>query len=168
MFIGYIYKITGSCGRVYIGSTVRPKKRFTNHSANSKKKECLSRILEKPLIFTIIRQDEYKLFKTMRLVEQYYLDNNNCVNKKRAYGWKKIDIEEKRQYFREKTRVYNKTPKGIKTRKEYLQNNREKINEKLREKKECKYCKALISKGCMSRHHKTKRCLAIQKSLNLS
>jgi len=155
MFIGYIYKITGSCGRVYIGSTVRPKKRFTNHSANSKKKECLSRILEKPLIFTIIRQDEYKLFKTMRLVEQYYLDNNNCVNKKRAYGWKKIGKEEKRQYFREYHNVYSK---------QYYQNKKEEKGRKI----ECFYCKSFINSSNMLRHQRTQKCVAIQKSLNLS
>jgi hypothetical protein len=83
MFIGYIYKITGACGKVYIGSTVNLTRRIQihNHSNN----RCNSKFLEKPLKLEIIRQDEYKLNKTMRLVEQFYIDNIDCVNIQRAY-----------------------------------------------------------------------------------
>lgn len=84
MFIGYIYKITGACGSVYIGSTADYKTRERAHLSSNNTTS--SKLLEKPLVIEIIRQDEYKLIKTMRLVEQYYLDNAiNCINYQRAY-----------------------------------------------------------------------------------
>jgi len=152
MFIGYIYKITGACGGVYIGSTVNFKNRIKEH--NSKKSTCSSRYLEKPLLFKIIRQDEYILVKTMRLVEQYYMDNTNCVNVLRAY----TKLNQKK---------YNKN---------YRETHKEKMKQYKKDyyiniasiKIECIYCKTPIMRCNMSHHHKTKRCLAIQKSLNTS
>jgi len=89
MFFGYIYKITGACGNVYIGSTINISKRIYDHN-NIKQNNTSSRYLEKPLVFKIIRLDEYKLKNTMYLVEQYYIDNIDCVNQNRAYSRKKL------------------------------------------------------------------------------
>jgi hypothetical protein len=220
MFIGYIYKITGSCGKCYVGSTVNLNIRIINH--NRSDNQCSSKLLEKPLKFEIIRQDEYKLNKTMRLLEQYYLDNAiNCVNERRAYisenkkgkyylkeeyrkynrdykekhrekikkqnkEYYETHKEEKIEYeknYREthKEEIHERQRKYRETHKEeidekqrkYREAHRELINEKHRGiyklkyaiKIECKYCKTLISKRGMSKHHKTKSCLAIQGSL---
>ena len=150
MFIGYIYKITGSCGKVYVGSTSNFKKRKNFHTyATSKTNKSSSRKLEKPLVFEIIREDMYKLIKTMYLVEQYYIDNIDCVNETRAF---KLDKE-----------------KAKKKQKEYRETHREEIKKHMKKywtiKNECIYCKKIVSKIRLSRHHKTKRCLAIQESL---
>ena len=84
MFIGYIYKITGACGKVYIGSTTNYKKRISSHKSSSNTTS--SKFLEKPLVFEIKKQDEYINRDYMRSLEQFYIDNAiNCVNTNRAY-----------------------------------------------------------------------------------
>jgi hypothetical protein len=82
-FTGYIYKLTGSCGRVYIGSTVDTVKREVEH--NCKSNGCSSKLLLKPLKFDIIDTRQYRLIRTLELVEQYYLDSINNINQRRAY-----------------------------------------------------------------------------------
>ncbi len=195
MFIGYIYKITGACGGVYIGSTVNYKNRTSSHKYIFN--DTSSKYLEKPLVFGIIRQDKYKLVKTMLLVEQYYIDNAiNCVNQVRAY----LGVKMKKQREKESKKKYRETHKiEIKerdlnyrknhlkqihlTQKKWYENNKERLIKKqndyrlthleeIKKKKsikiECKYCKTFIRNSDMARHKKTKRCQAIQKSLNLS
>jgi predicted GIY-YIG superfamily endonuclease len=127
MFIGYIYKITGACGKVYIGSTVNLYQRIYGH--NGSDNQCQSKFLENPLVFEIIRKDEYKLNKTMRLVEQFYIDNIDCINKNRAF-----------------MKIKERAP----------------IRASLKE--ECKYCKKLINKFIMERHHQSKDCLWARKN----
>ncbi len=123
MFIGYIYKITGACGSVYIGSTSKFNRRILYHNYSGN--DCSSKLLEKPLKFEIIRQDEYKLNKTMRLLEQYYLDNAiNCVNERRAY----ISENKKGKYYlKEEYRKYKR---------EYKEKHREKIKKQDKEYRE--------------------------------
>ena len=82
-FNGYIYKLTGSCGKVYIGSTVDPVEREKAH--NRKSNSCSSKLLLKPLKFEIIDTREYRLIRTHELQEQYYCDNINSINSNRAY-----------------------------------------------------------------------------------
>jgi len=90
MFIGYIYKITGVCGKVYIGSTTNYKSRISSHLSNSNNTS--SRFLEKPLVFEIIRQEEFINRNYMRLIEQNYIDNIDCVNTNRAiYKYEKVE-----------------------------------------------------------------------------
>jgi hypothetical protein len=225
MFIGIIYKITGACGKVYIGSSTKYKKRIVKHNY-SKTNKSSSKLLEKPLVFEIIRQDEYKLIRTMRLVEQYYIDNIDCINIQRAFlGAKKKkekELENNRKYrethkeeIAEYKKKYHEThreeerkkaidyyhnnieAKRVQSREnyqknkekekerarkyrethkehilEYLEKNKERIKERERQRQlikiECKYCKSVISKRFMTKHlKKTKRCLAIRKSLEV-
>ena len=44
--------------------------------------------------------------------------------------------------------------------KEYYQNNTEQIKERTKEQVECEFCKSIIRKDGLSRHHKSKKCLA--------
>jgi len=207
MFIGYIYKITGSCGKVYIGSTRNYKNRVEQHRFD-KGERSNSKLLVKPLKFEIIRQDEYKLVKTMYLVEQFYIDINDCVNQQRAFGrrleireykkeyniknkkkisdWQKVYRETHKEELKEKSKVYRETHKEeLKKKKkvysethkeyfkekckEYRETHKEEIKKKMKKywsiKIECIYCKKIILKGNICKHHKTKRCLAIQESL---
>lgn len=144
-FTGYIYKITGACGLVYIGSSTNIWRRKISHTyGNSSKSE----LLKKPLQFEIIDTRDYKLIKTLRLVEQFYIDNNNTVNHHRAYINKKsinyiLDQKEKRRekcrkYYqnnrdkeRERLRIYNENNKEkVRERtKKYRDNNKEKVRE---------------------------------------
>jgi len=184
-FIGYIYKITGTCGRVYIGSTINVKNRKKGH--NKCKNECASKFLTKPLHFEIIDTREYKLKKTLRLVEQFYLDNNNTVNELRAYSSLKVMKEQKKQYLyriRERKRKYyennkeklNKQKQENRIKKieinkqkravEYIKN-RENILKKQKVKIKCE-CGCIIRKSDIARHKKTPKHINLlnQKSIN--
>jgi hypothetical protein len=55
------------------------------HSINLNQMNCNSRLLLKPILDEIIDTREYILIKSLRLVEQFYLDNINNINSKRAY-----------------------------------------------------------------------------------
>ncbi len=97
-FRGYIYEVTGQCGKKYIGSTLNYKNRKYAHL--SKREFSNSRHLEKPLTFRLIREDSYKLLKTMYLVEQFYIDNiDGVINKKRSY----VSESKKKQLCRERS-----------------------------------------------------------------
>ena len=82
-FTGYIYKLTGSCGKVYIGSTDDPLEREKAH--NRKSNSCSSKLLLKPLKFEILATRQYRQIKKHELHEQYYSDNINSIHSKRAY-----------------------------------------------------------------------------------
>ena len=83
-FKGFIYEVTGACGKKYIGSTLNYKNRKYCHLSNREFSN--SRHLQKPLTFRLIREDSYKLLKTMYLVEQFYIENiDGVINKKRSY-----------------------------------------------------------------------------------
>ncbi len=124
-FTGYIYKITGSCGKVYIGSTADYHKRRQHH--NNKGNQTYSKNLKKPLQFEVIRTDQYKLLQTMLLVEQYYIDIHKCVNKKKAFINPFIRQNYKKIY-------YEKNKDSIsKTHKERYQKNKDSICKKQRD-----------------------------------
>jgi len=171
LFTGHIYKITGTCGLVYIGSTINFKKRMCKHKG--KNNDTSSKFLTKPLHFEIIDSRKYKLKKTLRLVEQFYLDNNNTVNELRAYSSLKVMKEQKKQYFyriRERKRKYyennkeklnkqkqenritkieiNKQKRAVK----YIKN-RENILKKKKVKIKCE-CGCIIRKSDIARHKK--------------
>ena len=177
-FTGYIYKITGTCGRVYIGSTINFENRKSKH--NCKKNNCASRFLTKPLQYEIIDTREYKLVKTLRLVEQFYLDNNNIVNEVRAYSNLELKREQIQQYrinnkelLKELKKQYILKNKEIikqkraisyiknreiilKQKKEYHIKNREKILKQNKVKIKCD-CGCIISKIYLPKHLNTKK-----------
>ena len=73
------------------------------------------------------------------------------------------------EFLREDIEIVEKIyQKLIIKNKKYYKNNvekineREKINELRKEKVECEFCKSIIRKDGLSRHHKTKKCLATQ------
>ena len=143
LFTGHIYKITGTCGLVYIGSTLnilnRKKQHIFGDSSNSK-------LLKKPLHFEIIDSRKYKLVKTLYLVEQFYLDNTININKLRAYS--NLFIKRKQK-------------------KEYHIKNKEKIRLNQLEKVKCE-CGCLIARSSIARHKRTSKHINLlnQKSIN--
>ena len=117
VFTGYIYKMTGSCGKVYIGSTKNISSRKASHKDKNNKTR--SNLLLKPVVFDIIDTRQYRLRKTLRLVEQYFIDNINNINDKRAYTnynkyhnrYNKNNREKYNKYAREwgrKNRIKNR------------------------------------------------------------
>ena len=132
-FIGYIYKLTGSCGNVYIGSTINYYNRRYQHNTSSNK--TCSKNLKKPLQFEVIRKDEYKLVKTMHLVEQYYIDMYKCVNKKRAYTNPFIRENLRKECYEKNKETYHANKEEINKQQREKYNN----NEDLRIKAKARY-----------------------------
>lgn len=153
MFEGVIYKITGICGKVYIGSTTNYHQRKLNHNTNN---HTASKKLLKPLQFEIIRTDNYNLMKTMYLVEQYYIDIYKCVNKIRAYH----NRFTRNKYNNELRRNKRKNDKH------YLQKGRDYNNKRNKIKINCPYCNSLVNTSGLTRHQKSKKCLKFQASIN--
>jgi len=143
-FTGYIYKLTGACGKVYIGSTVDFQNRKYGH--NCKANDCNSRLLLKPIVDEIIDTREYILTKTLRLVEQFYLDNINNINCRRAYTNHKKASKKYQKQYRERNIVKIKEyqnqyyeenkEKKRENNKKYYEENKEKETERNRKYKE--------------------------------
>jgi len=81
-------------------------------------------------------QEEYKE-EHKQYDQQYYQENKEY---KKQY---------EKQYYQEHKQYKNQY------KKQYREEHKAEINEKLKEKIECKYCSKRLSKGNMSRHHKT-------------
>ena len=153
-FTGYVYKITGACGLIYIGSTRNYNERKNYHKRN-KNNSSTSRLLKKPLQFDIIDTREYKLMKTLHLIEQFYLDNNNTINQKRAYTNKKKRRTLYRSLNREKIRYQERLRR---------ENNKEKIKQQKKVKIICE-CGCLVIKDSIARHKRTKKHLKLMNLL---
>jgi len=188
-FTGYIYKITGTCGMVYIGSTINFEKRMNLHKRENNDTSCS--LLTKPIHFEIIDSREYKLVKTLRLMEQFYLDNTININKQRAYSNLFIKRKQKKQYhiknrkrIRETKRKYRKNNKEkldkqnqeyriknrekiLKQKKEYFIKNRENISKLKKEKVKCE-CGCILRKSDLARHKRSPKHINLlnQKSIN--
>jgi len=106
-------------GEKYIGSTIQRllSKRIAYHKY---RKSCVSR--------QIIDRGKYKYYlleevdESQKLIrEQYYIDNTDCINKYRAYGFNKKEYhKEYRELNKDKLKEYDK---------EYRELNKEKIKE---------------------------------------
>ncbi len=163
-FTGYIYTITGACGGVYIGSTLRPKQRLCEHLKTGKMMRSV-KLLQSPLKMEVIDTRQYKLKKTLRLVEQFFIDNNECVNIQRAYtnrdgmiykNLKKKDYLKNREHYRElkrKNYLENKEYYNEKNRQNYHKN-KEIYNERRNVRVECE-CGCMIIKRRIAEHRKT-------------
>jgi len=154
-FTGYIYKITGACGLVYIGSTVDKITRKSQHKTD-KNNSCSSRLLLKPLQFEIIDTREYTLVKTLQLMEQFYLDNTNTINQRRAYTNNKKYMRNYREINSEKLRCQDR---------EYRENNKERIKKRKKEQIKCE-CGCITSRHSKARHKKSKKHIKLINLLN--
>ena len=173
-FTGYVYKITGACGLVYIGSTIDMKNRKYQHNTSTNK--CSSKLLKKPLQFDIIDTREYTLIRTLHLIEQFYLDNTNTINQKRAYNNERslMYLLRKRKHYsnynkknKEKRKINRDNNKEKKKEKNriYQENNKERISESKKVKIICE-CGSLIRKCAKVRHTKSKKHLKLINLLN--
>jgi hypothetical protein len=129
---GKIYKIVDNTnGDIYIGSsTIRLSARLQNHKQDILKRE--RNISVKKIIlnndYKIVLLEKYPCNSRDELYsrEQYYIDNNKCVNKRRA----KSTEEQKQEQMRQLTKIrYNKNRQyELEYNKNYSKNNRLKIN----------------------------------------
>ena len=149
----YIYKIYDNTnGNIYYGSTVQKlSMRMSGHRANYKQfmeKGCGTSCRS----FDILKNGDYsynlveevecdsKLILHQR--ERYYIENNDCVNKRipsrtsqEYYQDNKDKIKEYREANKEKNKEYHKEYResNKEYHKEYYQANKEKIKDKMKE-----------------------------------
>ena len=132
---GKIYKIIDNTNisLPYIGSTVQTlSNRLSSHRTNYK--QYLKGRYNYSISFDIIKNNNYRIVllenyscnnkEELIMREQYYIDNINCINKKRAYSSKEYLKQNSKKW-----RINNKE-KIKETNKQYNINNREKIKEK--------------------------------------
>tara|TARA_R110000803_G_scaffold4780_1_gene15988 strand:- start:302 stop:730 length:429 start_codon:yes stop_codon:yes gene_type:complete len=127
----------------YYGSTKSTLSIRMNHhksSLNCSSKEILLR--DDYVVYTL---HQYDTIEEARLKEDWYIDNNECINERRVF---RTD-EERKQY-------------NIQYCKIYRQKNKQQISEKESKKVECEFCKFIGRKGDLRRHQRSKRCKQFQ------
>jgi len=140
---GKIYKlICSETLDLYIGSTIMSLyDRLRKHRC--KNNECESRYFVDPIIELI---EDYPCNNRLELRkrEQYFIDNNDCINKNKSYTTttKEEEIEYRKKYYLE-----NKE-----RNKKYYLENKEKLNEKFN----CD-CGGKYTKTHEAKHKKTKK-----------
>jgi hypothetical protein len=113
--MGYIYMIKCNINNeCYIGSSVQKNKKDRLRHHKGKYNECVSKqIIDRNDYQYIILEDILDIDKKqLRIKEQEYIDKYDCINKLRAYR----SQEQKKQNNKQR-------------RKEYYENNKEKIKE---------------------------------------
>lgn len=134
---GIIYRIFDKNINIqYFGSTFKTlENRMCLH--RNKYNPCISRIIIQAGNYDceVIKELVVQSKDELRKAEQQYIEENPCINKRRAY----LSAEDKKAYS-----------------KEYFQKNREKINARKAEKHECA-CGAHYTQSHKSRHFKTKK-----------
>ena len=163
---GYIYKIYDNTnGNVYYGSTIQKLScRISSHRANYKKistRPCKS--------FEIIKNGDYSYCVVEEVIcenkwelcnrERFWIENNECINKVIPNRTKK----EYRQKNKEKINEYQKQfrQENKEKFKQYYQNRKEKLKEKII----CE-CGCSITKSGFSQHKKSKKHLLYLDSIN--
>ena len=106
--VGYIYKIKDNTnGDVYYGSTTQTvSRRITSHRSYYKagRTKCSSSCILKngDWSYFTVEKFEYDEKFQLRNREQTFIDNNECVNKVRAY----CSVEFREQYKKEHNNAY--------------------------------------------------------------
>ena len=112
---GKIYKLTGSNGLVYYGSTIISlNRRLSNHK--SKNNVCSSKSLENMKI-ELVENYPCNCKRELETRERWFIENNECINNKVPVRTK----EENKQYIsqflienKDKKAIYNKQYKAYK------------------------------------------------------
>ena len=153
---GKIYKLVGG-GLTYYGSTCSTlTRRLCGHKTNFKQgKNTTSKLLFET-------GDEVKIFLVEKFPcsdkielnarERWYIENNECVNKRIPTRTDKEYKEANKEKIKEYNKEYIEANKN--KIKEYYEANKDKISKRKSEKINCE-CGAVIRKGDLSRHKKT-------------
>jgi hypothetical protein len=146
--IGTIYKISSTgTDKVYIGSTINPKNRWSVHRSEFKKGTltCMSKLIFEygNATFTELAQikfnDQTELLELERTVMKQY--DGKCVNKMGNRLSKKVGDSRSPEYIKASNAITNK-----------------KWNDKFnKQKKYCEYCKKEVAYKGYSEHTKTAR-----------
>lgn len=176
---GYIYYILDLTNAdMYIGSCWKDnfsrRKRQHRDMITCSSKQIIN---NNDFIIEVFEENEFINREELRKREQYYIDNNKCINKLRAYTSDKMKKEQKKEYSKEyelsqKRKDYKKEyirrPDRMKYSKEfyYKYKETEKGKQNIINKKNdrslkvcCIKCKKEMTKGSLNRHiknvHKT-------------
>ena len=146
-------------GEKYYGSTKSTLSiRMNSHRCKSNG-ACSKKIIERDdyVVYTL---HEYETELEAKLKEDWYIDNNECINQQRVC----LTDEERKQYNKEYKKIYRQENKEqiLERNKEYYQKNKELIREKESKKVECDFCKFITRKGNLRRHQRSERCKQFQ------
>ena len=158
---GKIYKIVNDVNdKVYYGSTIQKLcVRMCGHRA--KHSNCMSKNIGVDLkeckiilVENIICNSKEELLKR----ERWYIENNECVNKRIPGRTKKEYRQANKEKIAKKRKQYNEKNKAKMSEKskKYREKNKVKIVPKRAEKETCE-CGAVVAKCNMLRHKKTKK-----------
>ena len=142
---GKIYKIVcNETGEVYYGSTIQKLITRMNKHKN-KKKYCRSKqiINRGNYYYELVENYSCNNRKELETREKWYIENNECINKNIPLRTRK----EYRQDNKEKIKEYSK---------QYRESNIEKIKEKIT----CDICGDIVGKHYIKRHQRGKKCLS--------
>jgi len=135
---GKIYKVICSeTGRIYIGSTTSPlSKRMTQHRCKSGNK-CMTNDFIDGKIFLI---EDYPCERKEQLLmrERFHIESMQCVNKFIPTRTRKEYLQFNKEYTKQKLKEYQeKNKEQIKQKsKEYREKNKDQINQKHKEYRE--------------------------------
>ena len=161
-----IYKIINDSmpGMVYYGSTCNTfSRRMGNHK--SPYSTCKSKILFEYGNPQMILVEKYGCNDKMELTarERYYIENNECVNKQIPGRTKKEYREDNKEKLTIKNKEYKEANKE--KIKEYYEDNKEKILLKKKQKMTCE-CGSSFRISDKARHYKSKKHNALISSSN--
>tara|TARA_R110001592_G_scaffold342978_1_gene633080 strand:+ start:6394 stop:6834 length:441 start_codon:yes stop_codon:yes gene_type:complete len=143
---GYIYKLVcEKSQKIYYGSTFNEKMR-----ENKGWYKCSCKDFVNPL-FSIIEEVEVKTKNELRLIENKYIIENECVNKNVAIRTKETDKEYYKKY-RE-------------THREQMKNSVDKYRLKVLQPIICPFCDCMTSQRHINRHQKSNKCFKTYKIL---
>ena len=143
---GYIYKLVcEKTQKIYYGSTFNEKMRQNKGWYKSSCKDFIN-----PM-FIIIKEVDVKTKNELRLIENEYIINNECVNNNVAIRTKQTDKE----YFK----------KYRETHKEQLKKNTDKYRVKVLQPIMCPLCDCMTSIRHLKRHQQSNKCLKAYKIL---
>ena len=171
---GKIYKITYG-DEAYYGSTAMTlKERMYAHKSNYNRwkdgtgRKCVCYELFDKYGFDncpieLVEDYSCKTKTDLLMREDWYMDNNECINKNAAYQTKEEYLEQKLQYRQDhrqeaidKSRQWHQDHKEDhnEQKRQHYQANKEAINEKKKERFVCE-CGCLVQKTQTARHRKS-------------
>ncbi len=155
-----IYKIVDNTnGNIYIGSTCKPlKERMWDHKADYKR--FLNNKFNYITSFKILENNDYDIVlieniencsskEDMYKKERFYIENLDCINKRKPIATKEENLQQKREYHQANKEVLNRNKKV------YRQINKEKIQKKEKTITFCKVCLCNHIKKQTLRHQRT-------------
>jgi hypothetical protein len=147
-----VYKLENDKGELYFGISKKINKRWNSHMHNARHDgRCSSKRLwyDDTAVVGMEELEWFEIEEEAHKREVELIKNNNCVND-RKYTF------DSKAY----TKQYNKKRKEH--HKKYLQEQREVINAKSRQKIVCDICGSTVSRNNIAAHKKTNKCKSLK------